>query len=240
VFFFQLFTLIKPLIVLLQHTIEKQERLPLFKVIWGTLNRLLSKFPDSMHIDTNPITILMPIFQRVDLFCQSNSPSQEMLSFLSIVFTDIKTLLMSKIDASKKFQDRVEGDKEGKASGLSQISAKTLKGLGRFLQKFLVNFSRVVPHNLHEEVFHVFELLLDLLSTYSAAVSPLNASANTGLLADHVSVIIEALTHKYTMRSKAHKKLINYFFTVWILEKSEVAVQQEFNREEGARAHFES
>jgi hypothetical protein len=62
VFFFQLFALIKPLIILLQHTIEKQERLPLFKVIWGTLNRLLSKFPDQMHINTDPISIMMPIF----------------------------------------------------------------------------------------------------------------------------------------------------------------------------------
>jgi hypothetical protein len=98
-----------------------------------------------------------------------------MLSFLSIVFTDIKTLLLSKINASKKFYESVEGEKEGNTKEFSQISSKTLKGLGRFLQKFLVNFSRVVPHNLHEEVFHVFELLLDLLSTYSTAVQPINA-----------------------------------------------------------------
>jgi hypothetical protein len=98
-----------------------------------------------------------------------------MLSFLSIVFTDIKALLLSKINASKKFYDSVEGDKEGKSNDLAQISGKTLKGLGRFLQKFLVNFSRVVPHNLHEEVFHVFELLLELLSTYGTAVSPISS-----------------------------------------------------------------
>jgi hypothetical protein len=41
-----------------------------------------------------------------------------------------------------------------------------LKNLGRFLQQFLVNFARVVPHNLHEEVFRVFELLLELLDFY--------------------------------------------------------------------------
>lgn len=52
------------------------------------------------------------------------------------------------------------------------------------------------------------------------------------LNAEHIKVIIEALTHKYTMRSKAHKKILNYFLSVWILEKSELALATLVVREE--------
>jgi hypothetical protein len=77
----------------MQHTIEKQERLPLFKVVWGTLSQLMTTFPAQMRIETNPISIMIPIFHKVDFFCQSNSPSGDMLSFLTIVFSDVKALL---------------------------------------------------------------------------------------------------------------------------------------------------
>jgi hypothetical protein len=90
----ELFQLIKPLIQIMQHSIEKQDRLPLFKVTWGTLSRLLAKFPAQMRIETSPISIMMPVFRRVDFFCQQNSPPQEMLTFLTIVFTDVKSLLI--------------------------------------------------------------------------------------------------------------------------------------------------
>jgi hypothetical protein len=49
---------------------------------------------------------------------------------------------------------------------------------------------------------------------------------------EHIKVIIEALTHKYTMRSKAHKKILNYFLNGWILGKSELALAILVVREE--------
>ena len=110
----ELFQLIKPLIQIMQHSIEKQDRLPLFKVTWGTLSRLLAKFPAQMRIETSPISIMMPVFRRVDFFCQQNSPPQEMLTFLTIVFTDVKALLYEQ-------------------TTYKEVSGKTLKNLGRFL-----------------------------------------------------------------------------------------------------------
>jgi hypothetical protein len=85
-----------------------------------------------------------------------------MLNFLTIVFSDIKALLTLRNNA---LENKVDNTKT-KADEFSPISNKTLKSLGRFLKQFLVNFARIIPHNLHEEVFHVFELLLELLSTY--------------------------------------------------------------------------
>ena len=85
-----------------------------------------------------------------------------MLSFLSIVFSDVKALLTLRNNAL----EYNAGSNKGKVDDFQPISSKTLKNLGRFLKQFLVNFARIIPHNLHEEVFHVFELLLELLATY--------------------------------------------------------------------------
>jgi len=40
---------------------------------------------------------------------------------------------------------------------------------------------------------------------------------------DHVRHIIEALVHKYTMRSKAHKTLCQDFIKTWVLDQSALA-----------------
>ena len=54
---------------------------------------------------------------------------------------------------------------------------------------------RIIPHNLHDEVFEVCSLLIDI------------AGSNGQLTQEHVTEILEAMVHKYTMRSKAHKRL---------------------------------
>jgi hypothetical protein len=76
------------------------------------------------------------------------------------------------------------------------------------MNSFLLVFAKVIPHNLHDEVFQVCELICDLLG-------------GQGLLTqDHVSYIVDALVHKYTMRSKAHKTLCMSFVKKWVLDHS--------------------
>jgi hypothetical protein len=70
---------------------------------------------------------------------------------------------------------------------------KQSKDLKKFLDGFLITIFKCVPHHLHEEVFSVCELILDLSKDW--------------LRQDHLKAVVDALTDKYTMRSKAHKKL---------------------------------
>lgn len=52
-----------------------------------------------------------------------------MLQFLSIVMTDFKLTVLPKANKTSKLQ------------------------LFSFLEDFLLNFTKVIPHNLHDEVF---------------------------------------------------------------------------------------
>lgn len=64
-----------------------------------------------------------------------------MLQFLRIVMTDLKTNVLPK------------AHKASKASFFT------------FLEAFMLNFTKVIPHNLHDEVFQVCELIYELLSS---------------------------------------------------------------------------
>ena len=88
-----------------------------------------------------------------------------------------------------------------------------------FLEQFLLTFSKAIPHNLHDEVFQVCELLVDLTGTYG------------NLNQEHIQTILEALIHKYTMRSQAHKRLVQTFMQVWVLDQSVVMLEHLKNLE---------
>jgi hypothetical protein len=60
-----------------------------------------------------------------------------------------------------------------------------------------------IPHNLHDEVFQVTSLILDI---YSAQIS-----------ADNISLLVAVLVHKYTMRSKEHKMLVDKVVSLILL-----------------------
>ena len=89
----------------------------------------------------NCIKIILPTLQRVEGFCRTSSPSQEMLQFLIVVFSDIKHFL------------------------LSHSHKRVKKELFTFLDSFITTFARIIPHNLHDEVFEVCTLLIDLAGT---------------------------------------------------------------------------
>jgi len=56
-----------------------------------------------------------------------------------------------------------------------------------------------IPHNLHDEVFQVASLMLEIYSTQISA--------------DNISLLVSVLVHKYTMRSKEHKMLVDKVVT---------------------------
>ena len=143
-----------------------------------------------MGVEIDCIQIILPTLQRVETFCKTSSPSLEMLQFLIVVFTDIKNLLL----------------------GLARKSTK--RDFYTFLDGFISTFSQNIPHNLHDEVFEVCSLLIDLVGS------------NGFLKQIHVREVLEALVHKYTMRSKAHKRLSDKFLLDWILNQSLVQFEE--------------
>jgi hypothetical protein len=54
---------------------------------------------------------------------------------------------------------------------------------------------KTIPHNLHDEAFKVTSLMLDLLK------GPMSEQ--------NLKLLISVLVHKYTMRSKEHKLLVD-------------------------------
>ena len=110
------------------YAVESKERLPYFKIVWRILISLLDSLP-TQRVKTDCISIVMPVLQRIDNFCQTSSPSQEMLQFLKIVMGDLSTTVLPK------------AHKATKATFFS------------FLQAFFLTFTKVIPHNLHDEVF---------------------------------------------------------------------------------------
>jgi hypothetical protein len=60
-----------------------------------------------------------------------------------------------------------------------------------------------IPHNLHDEVFQVTSLMLDI---YSSQIS-----------AENISLLVAVLVHKYTMRSKEHKMLVDKVVSLILL-----------------------
>lgn len=71
-------------------------------------------------------------------------------------------------------------------------------------QLFMPTLLKAIPHNLHDEVFLVIGLLLDLTKDQ--------------LSSENLRLLINMLVHKYTMRSKEHKSLVNKLITEILLD----------------------
>ena len=126
-------SLIDPLLFWLNFTIERQNRLPYFKILWQTLSNFVKIMPPKKEIgfEFDLILVIVPQLSRVETFCQSSSPSLPMLTFLNIVFDEIRMSL------------------------LKACRSRTRSALGNFLSGFIFTFAKVIPHNLHDEVFEV-------------------------------------------------------------------------------------
>lgn len=77
----ELFALINALLFWLDYSIERPDRLPLFKIVWRTLSNLLAQLP-TKKLNIDSVLIMLPILERVNDFCQKSSPPLEMLQFL--------------------------------------------------------------------------------------------------------------------------------------------------------------
>ena len=94
---------------------------------------------------------------------------------------------------------------------LSDIKKKNIKRdkiLRQFFLDFLLVICDCIPHNLHDEVFHISTIILELCFKHLQKV--------------HFTKIINCLTDKYTMRSKAHKDLLKYF----LKNSLEISIEQ--------------
>jgi len=87
-------------------------------------------------------------------------------------------------------------------------SSKAL--LTKFLDVFLCTIAKCIPHHLNEEIFQVCEQILELK----------HGKSRVEMREAHIGCMVEALTDKFTMRSKAHKRLTKYFLSRVVLEES--------------------
>ncbi len=96
--------------------------------LFKTIWRTLNRILETLpkkKIGIDIVGITLPVLHKVDTYMQQSSPQLPMLGFLDVVFSDF--LLLPKISAP----------------------------LRTFLEKFLVTFSKMIPHGLHEEAFGV-------------------------------------------------------------------------------------
>jgi hypothetical protein len=112
---------------------------------------------------------MIPILQRTTDFLKNNSPSLSMLKVLDMVLRDIK------------------------AGGFCQMQSD----LQYFFLEMLNNYVNYISYCLYEEVFSVFDKLLQMCADV----------INEKVL----SKCILALVDKYTMKSKSHKNSLSMF-----------------------------
>jgi hypothetical protein len=111
------------------------------------------------------------------------------------------------------------------------MKKSSLREMQGFLRGFLVTIARCIPHHLNEEIFQLTEEVLEL--NFLLKKDTGNNFSSRKLREDrkerklHVRCMIEALTDKYTMRSKAHKRLTKYFIQRVVLEESLAVVKKE-------------
>ena len=97
------------------------------------------------------------------------------------------------------------------------------RDLQKFISGFLVTVARCIPHHLNEEIFQLTEEVIELTciikekdhDTKSSQKREKEYQKERKL---HVKCLVEALTDKYTMRSKAHKRLTKYFIQKIVLD----------------------
>ena len=82
-----LYLLLNPVIYWLKFSIEREDRLHLFKASWKTIKDIIMSLPEGIDIDL--ISIILPIFERVCDHLEVHSPSLPMLKFLEIILQDV-------------------------------------------------------------------------------------------------------------------------------------------------------
>ena len=75
-----------------------------------------------------------------------------------------------------------------------QIVVTTIRPSLPLEQSLLMTLLHTIPHNLHDEIFQVTSSMLDIYFDQ--------------LGSKEISLLVEVLVHKYTMRSKEHKMLV--------------------------------
>lgn len=128
--------LLNPLLFWLDFSVEREERLNLFKQVYQTIKNVMDSLPPK-KLDIDILQIIIPILQRTSDYLKSSSPTQSMLKFLDLTLADIKG-----------------GD-------FLRTNYPDLKFF--FLNMFdtLLNY---VSYCLHDEIFPVFDKLLALSS----------------------------------------------------------------------------
>lgn len=133
-FCMDLYLLLNPLLFWLDFSVEREERLNLFKQVYQTIKDVLDNLPPK-KVDIDILQIIIPILQRTSEYLRQNSPTQSMLKFLDIVLTDIRL---------------------GK---FCQISYPDLK---LFFLDQLCSLVNYITFCLFEDIFPVFDKLLSL------------------------------------------------------------------------------
>lgn len=85
----ELYLLVEPLLFWLDFSVEREERLSLFKTVYQTIKDVLDNLPPK-RLDLDVLQIMIPILKRTTDFLGNNSPSLSMLKFLEIVLRDVK------------------------------------------------------------------------------------------------------------------------------------------------------
>jgi hypothetical protein len=84
-----LYLLLNPLLFWLDFSVEREERLALFKQVYQTIKDVLENLPPK-KVDIDILQIIIPILQRTSEYLRQSSPTQSMLKFLDIVLKDIQ------------------------------------------------------------------------------------------------------------------------------------------------------
>ena len=82
-----LYLILNPAIFWLKFSIEREDRLHLFKASWKAIKDIIMALPEGIDIDL--MSIIHPIFERVCNYLESHSPSLPMLKFLEIILQDV-------------------------------------------------------------------------------------------------------------------------------------------------------
>lgn len=91
------------------------------------------------------------------------------------------------------------------------------KALRTELLGLLVDFCRIIPCNLHDEIFSSVQALMSICQPWFAR--------------DHISALLSSLMDKYTMRSKSYKNLLSSFIMV-VVRLSHAKLMRSHRKEE--------
>ena len=165
-------SLVNPLIYWLSFTMAAEGRMELFKQTWSCLSSILNSLRDLMDFDVN--ALLLPLLAKVNDHCKHSCPTLPMLQFLTIVLKGLK----------------LHSDPEFNVNRDQETESHT-KEMQMFLTEFIQNLSSHIPSFPSEDIFGVFDTLLELALPY--------------LIVDQIPFLVADLTDKFTLKSKKQK-----------------------------------